>query len=83
MKRRRTTELLSVPKLTQEEIEHYAKCLLLMGVPQCKHPWGFSKEDREKVMRAHKLLEEKARGHGHGGAKPSICVLPPDWTNYM
>jgi hypothetical protein len=83
MKRRRTTELISVPKLTQEEIEHYAKYPLLMGVPQCKHPWGYSKEDQEKVMRAHKLLEEKARGHGHSGAKPSIRVLPPDWTNYM
>jgi hypothetical protein len=78
IKRRWTADHLPVLKLSQEEMEYYAEDPSSLDVPRCIRPRGFPKEDREKDIRALKLLEEKARGHG--GAKPSRQPLPPGYA---
>jgi hypothetical protein len=78
IKRRWTADPLPAPKLSQEEMEHYAEDPSSLDVPRCTRPRVFPKEDREKDIRALKLLEEKARGHG--GAKPSRHALPPGYA---
>jgi hypothetical protein len=78
IKRRWTADHLPVLKLSQEEMEYYAEDPSSLDVPRCIRPRGFPKEDREKDIRALKLLEEKARGHG--GAKPSRHALPPGYA---